>query len=82
MVTSIIFTVGVIIPTCWDYMSKEFGAEEWMYGLAISALSISNLIVGPIMGAIYDCTHSTKVLVLFLNLFEIGGCHLIFMILT
>jgi ceroid-lipofuscinosis MFS transporter 7 len=54
-------------------MNKKFGAEEWMYGLTISAMSISNLIVGPVMGAIYDRTHWTKALVLFLNMFEIGG---------
>ena len=36
-------------------------------------MSISNLIMGPLVGAIYDKTHQTKLLVLFLNLFEIGG---------
>uniref|UniRef100_A0A1X7UZ04 Major facilitator superfamily (MFS) profile domain-containing protein n=1 Tax=Amphimedon queenslandica TaxID=400682 RepID=A0A1X7UZ04_AMPQE len=64
---------SVILPTCWDYMHEEFGAQKWLYGLTISAMSISNLLIGPIMGAIYDKTHQTKILVLFLNLFEIGG---------
>ena len=64
---------GVILPTCWDYLHEEFGAQKWLYGLTISAMSISNLLIGPIMGAIYDKTHQTKILVLFLNLFEIGG---------
>ena len=50
-----------------------YGADKWLYGLAICAMSISNMIVGPIMGAIYDRTHCTKAIVLFLNLFEMGG---------
>ena len=54
-------------------MHEEFGAQKWLYGLTISAMSISNLLIGPVMGAIYDKTHQTKFLVLFLNLFEIGG---------
>ena len=54
-------------------MHNKFGAKEWLYGLTIAAMSISNMIVGPIMGAMYDRTHCTKAIVLFLNLFEIGG---------
>ena len=54
-------------------MNKEFGAEKWLYGLTLSALSISNFMIGPIMGTLYDRTHQTKLIVLFLNLFEIGG---------
>ena len=64
---------GVILPTCWDYLHKQFGARKWLYSLTLSAMSISNLIMGPLVGAIYDKTHQTKLLVLFLNLFEIGG---------
>lgn len=64
---------GVIIPTCFDYVNKIFGAPEWFYGLTLAAISISNFFVGPLMGAIYDYTHRPKMLVLFLNLFEIGG---------
>lgn len=54
-------------------MHTMFGAEKWLYGLTISAMSISNFIVGPIMGAIYDRTHWTKTVVMFLLLFLIGG---------
>lgn len=73
MIIAFIYFTGVILPTCWDYMHGQFGAHKWLYGLAISAMSISNFLIGPIMGAIYDKTHQTKLLVLFLNLFEIGG---------
>ena len=64
---------GVIIPTCWNYMHDNFGAEKWFYGLTLAAMSISNFIMGPLMGALYDRTHEPKYIVLFLNLFEIGG---------
>ena len=65
--------LGVILPTCYDYVTINFGAEEWFYGLTLAAISISNFLVGPPMGALYDRTHQTKLFVLFLNLFEIGG---------
>ena len=61
------------MPTCFDYVTKEFGTHEWFYGLTLAAISISNFFFGPLMGAIYDYIHQPKLLVLFLNLFEIGG---------
>ena len=54
-------------------MHDNFGAEKWLYGLTLAAMSISNFVMGPIMGALYDRTHEPKYIVLFLNLFEIGG---------
>ena len=54
-------------------MHSQFGADKWLYGLTISAMSISNLLASPVMGAVYDRTHWTKAIVLFLNLFGIGG---------
>ena len=63
---------SVIFPTMWDYMQHE-GGEEWMYGLALAAFSISNLIAGPVYGFVFDMTHQTKMIVLVANLFEIGG---------
>ena len=54
-------------------MHDNFGAEKWLYGLTLAAMSISNFVMGPIMGALYDRTHQPKYIVLFLNLFEIGG---------
>lgn len=64
---------SVILPTCWDYMNTRFHSENWFYGLTLSAMSISNLLIGPIMGALYDRTHRTKILVIILNIFEITG---------
>ena len=54
-------------------MHDNFGAEKWLYGVTLAAMSISNFVMGPIMGALYDRTHEPKYIVLFLNLFEIGG---------
>ena len=63
---------SVILPTMWDYL-RGMGGPEWMYGLTLSAFSISNLLAGPIYGLVFDVTHQTKLIVLFANLFEIGG---------
>ena len=63
---------SVIFPTMWDYV-HGYGGKEWLYGLCISAFSISNLLMGPLFGIAFDRTHKTKLIVLFANLFEIGG---------
>lgn len=64
---------SVILPTMFDYLTKQFDGEEWLYGLCLSAFSISNLFMGPLFGFVFDQTHRTKLIVLFANLFEIGG---------
>lgn len=63
---------SVIFPTMWDYI-HGMGGQEWMYGLTLAAFSISNLFAGPVYGLLFDMTQQTKVIVLFANLFEIGG---------
>ena len=63
---------SVILPTMWDYLHSK-GGEEWLYGVSLAAFSISNLITGPLYGIVFDRTHRTKLIVLFANLFEIGG---------
>ena len=63
---------SVIFPTMLDYLIS-MGGEEWLYGLSLAAFSISNLITAPLYGVIFDMTHRTKYIVLFANLFEIGG---------
>ena len=63
---------SVIFPTMWDYVRQKDG-EEWLYGLSLAAFSISNLITAPLYGLLFDRTHQTKFIVLFANLFEIGG---------
>ena len=63
---------SVILPTMFDYL-RGFGGEEWLYGLCLSAFSISNFFMGPLFGFVFDRTHRTKLIVLFANLFEIGG---------
>ena len=64
---------SVILPTMFDYLTKQFDGKEWLYGLCLSAFSISNLFMGPLFGFVFDQTHRTKLIVLFANLFEIGG---------
>lgn len=64
---------SVILPTMFDYLTKHFDGKEWLYGLCLSAFSISNLFMGPLFGFVFDWTHRTKLIVLFANLFEIGG---------
>ena len=54
-------------------MRERFESEKWFYGLTLSAMSLSNLLFGPIMGALYDRTHQTRLLILILNIFEIAG---------
>lgn len=63
---------SVIFPTMWDYM-QSFGGKAWLYGLCLSAFSISNFFTGPLYGLVFDRTHKTLFIVLFANLFEIGG---------
>ena len=67
---------SVILPTMWDYL-HGLGGNEWLYGLSLSAFSVSNLIAGPLYGFVFDMTHQTKLIVLFANLFEIGGMQLV-----
>lgn len=63
---------SVIFPTMLDYVRSKHG-KEWLYGLCLAAFSISNLITAPLYGLLFDKTHKTKYIVLFANLFEIGG---------
>ena len=54
-------------------MRTRFQAEKWIYGLTLSAMSMSNLLIGPVMGSIYDRTHQTKAIIIILLSFQIGG---------
>lgn len=63
---------SVIFPTMWNYV-QHYDGEQWLYGLSLAAFSISNLITAPLYGLLFDKTHKTKFIVLFANLFEIGG---------
>ena len=66
---------GVILPTTWDYLQSLGVAptDKWLYGLTLSAMSISNMFAGPLLGGVFDRTHQTKLLVMIALLFEIGG---------
>jgi len=65
--------LAVILPTLLDYLQREFGADKFFYGLTLSAFSMANFLSGPLYGLAFDRTHQTKLIVLFGNLFEIGG---------
>ena len=64
---------GIILPTAFDYLTIYFDGDQWMYGLCLAAYSISNLLVGPLLGWIYDKTGAVRIIVLIANLFEAGG---------
>ena len=66
-------STGIILPTALDFLTLHFHAEPWIYGLSLSAFSLSNLFAGPLFGFIYDRTKAVKSIVLVANLFEIGG---------
>ena len=63
---------SVIFPTMYNYV-QDLGGEEWLYGLSLSAFSISNLITSPLYGIVFDKTKQTRWIVIVGNLFEIGG---------
>ncbi len=63
---------SVIFPTMYDYL-ESLGGQEWLYGLSLAAFSISNLFLSPLFGFVFDKTHRIRLIVLFANLFEIGG---------
>ena len=65
--------LAVILPTLWDYLHINFGATKWFYGLTLSAFSMANFVTGPLYGLAFDYTRQTKSIILFANLFEIGG---------
>jgi len=63
---------SVVFPTLLEYLESE-GGHEWLYGVTLAGFSISNLVTAPLYGVVFDKTHQTKMIVLFANLFEIGG---------
>ncbi|PAA46993.1 hypothetical protein BOX15_Mlig002881g3 [Macrostomum lignano] len=70
---------AVILPTMWLYIHETFGATSAFLGLMLSAFSISDLFCSPIYGRISDKYRCTKYLVIFSNLWEIGGNIMYFM---
>ena len=65
--------LAVILPTLWDYLRLNFGATKWFYGLTLSAFSMAKFISGPLYGLAFDYIRHTKLIILFSNLFLIGG---------
>lgn len=63
---------SVIFPTMYDYVTSK-GGQGWLYGLSLSAFSLSNLVTAPLYGLVFDKTKKTKFIVLFANIFEICG---------
>ena len=71
-VISHIYT-AIIMPTIWEYIVDKFGAQEWLYSLCVSCTSLSNILFGPLFGALYDKIHATKVLVTFTIIISTTG---------
>lgn len=63
---------SVIFPTMFDYVISQ-GGQGWIYGLSLSAFSISNLVSAPVYGVVFDRIRSMRLIVLAANLFEVGG---------
>ncbi|XP_071944857.1 uncharacterized protein [Antedon mediterranea] len=68
---------AVIIPTL-NLFLLDLGAPQYFLGMVISAFSFSGLFAAPIFGIWQDRTSKTKSLILFANMFEIGGNFLYF----
>jgi len=49
------------------------GASDVFMGFCLAAMSITNLLSGPIYGRITDIIRRTKAVVIISNLFAIGG---------
>lgn len=64
--------LAVILPTIWRYL-QILEAPPYFLGLGLSAFSLSGLLAGPLFGFWSDRSGRTKSIVLFSNLFEIGG---------
>ncbi|KAM9323665.1 major facilitator superfamily domain-containing protein 8 [Pholidichthys leucotaenia] len=63
---------AVILPTIWRYL-QILEAPPYFLGLGLSAFSLSGLLTGPLFGFWSDRSKTTKSIILFSNLFEIGG---------
>lgn len=63
---------AVILPTAFDYVKTMTNVNIYV-GLILSSYSISGSIAGVIMGKISDVTGKVKLLIIFSNIFEIGG---------
>ncbi|CAH1772819.1 unnamed protein product [Owenia fusiformis] len=70
---------AVILPTIWLYLHNQFHAEQYFLGIVLSAFSFSGLFAGPIMGRWSDVAKNTKWILIFANMFEIGGNIMYFM---
>ncbi|XP_038078943.1 uncharacterized protein LOC119746207 [Patiria miniata] len=79
---SIFFLLGgieyaVVLPTLNEYLGHLDG-DPLFFGMVMAAFSFSGVLVSPLYGLIQDRIHKTKVLILFANLWEIGGNFLYF----
>ena len=63
---------AVILPTLNTYL-LSLGAKAYFIGIVMSSFSLTGLLSAPIYGRITDKTHSTKILVVISNVFEITG---------
>ncbi|GAB6019307.1 hypothetical protein CHUAL_000903 [Chamberlinius hualienensis] len=64
---------AIIFPTIWEYLQKLGARKETLLGLSVAAYSFSSLIIGPVIGRLYDKTKNAKLILIFMNLFETLG---------
>jgi len=73
------FTSGleyaIIFPTIWEYLQHLGAHKEQTYwlGLVISAMTLSDMASGLIIGRVVDIYYNIRLLVLVLNVFQVGG---------
>jgi len=66
---------AIIFPTLWEYLLSlgVDSSQTFWLGLTISAMTVTDIISGLIVGRIVDRKKSVRVTVLVLNLFQIAG---------
>ncbi|XP_045161310.2 uncharacterized protein LOC123526283 [Mercenaria mercenaria] len=70
---------AVILPTLWLYLKTDFGAQEYMLGLLLSAYSFAAIISGPVLGRWSDRTRKPKIILAVGTVFQVVGNIMYFM---
>lgn len=69
----LISLLAVILPTLFNFVVDRFHGASWMYGVILSAFSFAQLFSNPLLGYCCDRFKNAKWVVIFGNLFELGG---------
>ena len=66
---------AIVFPTLWEYLQRLGVAtsQTWWLGLTISAITVTDIFSGLIVGRIVDLKKSVRSIVLTVNLFQMAG---------